>query len=100
MSDFAQLVKELGSGDVSIRENAAETLGRTGDPKAREPLIQALNDKNRFVRQAAIRGLGRTGDSGTIQLLTNMLSTEKDEFVKDTLNKAIETLKANPAASK
>jgi len=54
------LIGCLKTGDPVVRTRAAEVLGMFGDPRAEEPLIEALvSDKDAGVRSAAARSLGR-----------------------------------------
>jgi HEAT repeat protein len=48
------------------RELAAATLADIGDPRAIDPLIDALRDRNRDLRNAAARALGKIGDPRAI----------------------------------
>ena len=48
------------------RELAATTLADIGDPRAIDPLIDALRDRNRDLRNVAARALGKTGDPRAI----------------------------------
>tara|TARA_B000000460_G_C21378590_1_gene332805 strand:+ start:406 stop:630 length:225 start_codon:yes stop_codon:yes gene_type:complete len=45
----------------SVRLHAAEALGKIGDERAVEPLIEALNDEEGHVRRGAAVALGRLG---------------------------------------
>jgi HEAT repeat protein len=51
-----------------------------------------LQDDNRFVRQEAVRALGKIGNARALEALTQALVEEKDEFVKDSLKRAVERL--------
>jgi len=44
-----------------VRHNAAEALGKIGDNRAVESLIEALGDSESFVRSAATEALGKIG---------------------------------------
>jgi HEAT repeat protein len=55
------LIGLLTGADVSMRQSAADVLGRTGDGHAMEPLIAALADDSSRVRQAASRALENLG---------------------------------------
>jgi HEAT repeat protein len=63
-----------------------------GDEKAVDSLITVLKDDNRFVRQEVVRALGKIGGARALEALTQALVEEKDEFVKDTIKKAIDRL--------
>ena len=94
MKDITDLIKELGHKDSSVRQNAAQALGRMGGEKAVDSLILVLKDKNRFVRQEAIVALGGIGDAKLVEPLTQALKEEKDEFVKESIKKVLEKLQS------
>lgn len=52
------LIFLLQSGFRPMREVAAQTLGRLGDPRAAEPLAAALRDEHESVQEAAAAALG------------------------------------------
>ncbi len=85
-------VNKLKDSDSTVRRNAAETIGAMGDEKAVDSLIAVLKDHNRFVRQEAVRALGKIGGARALEALTQALVEEKDEFVKDSIKKAVERL--------
>jgi len=90
MKDIVELTKKLGDKDSSIRRSAAEVLGLMADERVVDSLIPVLKDKNRFVRQEAILALGKVGGSRSVEHLTQAFDTEKDEFVKESIRKALE----------
>jgi hypothetical protein len=53
------LIAALKDENSDVRQAAAKALGKIGDPRAVEPLIAALKDKD--VRKAAAEALGRLG---------------------------------------
>ena len=57
------LTARLGSSDFRVRVQAALELGRSGDSRALEPLVGALDDRNASVRAAAAAALGKLGDT-------------------------------------
>jgi len=87
-----ELINQLKNRDSSIRRSAAEKIGIMGDEKAVDSLIAVLKDDNRFVRQEAVRALGKIGGARALESLTQALVEEKDEFVKDSIKKAMERL--------
>ena len=99
MKDIAELTKKLGDKDSSIRRSAAEALGLMADERVVDSLIPVLKDKNRFVRQEAILALGKIGGLRSVEHLTQALNTEKDEFVKGFIRKALERLQSKESAS-
>ncbi len=44
--DVKGLIKSLNDNDKCVRREATKALGEIRDPKAIEPLIHALNDKD------------------------------------------------------
>jgi HEAT repeat protein len=67
------LLKQLHSSDWLVRQSAAESLGRIGDPCAVDGLVVALRDDNRLVREEAARGLGEMGDARAVDALLGAL---------------------------
>lgn len=53
-------------------------LGEIGDPRAVDPLIEALKDEYSRVRSSAARALGEIGDPKAVDPLTEAL---KDEYL-------------------
>jgi HEAT repeat protein len=62
------LIEVLG-GQGFERELAAATLAEIGDPRALDPLAEALRDRDRHLRNAAVRALGQLGDPRAIRPL-------------------------------
>lgn len=57
-----ELIKALGfKEEATVRQAAAESLGKIGDIRAVEPLTITLKDGNRHVREAATEALDRIG---------------------------------------
>jgi hypothetical protein len=54
------------SDDFRVRVQAALELGKTADPEALAPLVQALNDPNASVRTAAAAALEELGDPACV----------------------------------
>ncbi len=99
MKDIAELTKQLGNKDSGVRLSAAELLGSTKDEAAIGALITALKDENRFVRQEAVLALKKIGGSRAAEHLTQALNTEKNEFVRDFIKRALERLQSKKSAS-
>src|SRR5215470_17619718 len=53
----SQAIALLQNGNTSERRHAAEVLARLGDPRAAQPLAQALRDSDALVREAAEQAL-------------------------------------------
>jgi len=92
MKDIIELIEDLKHKDSSVRQNAAETLGRIGDEKAVDSLTLALKDRNKFVRQEAVAALGKIGGERLVEPLTQALEEEKDEYVILFMKKVLQKL--------
>jgi len=66
-------LKRLDSGLRQVRQAAAQSLGQSGDPRAVEPLIHALGDRDNNVRQAAAQALRQLGNARTVDPLIRAL---------------------------
>lgn len=58
------LIEALNDRERTVRQFAAQLLGRIGDPRALEPLGMALYDLHFQVGEAAAQALARFGDAG------------------------------------
>ena len=73
------LIKALGyKKNFQVRFDAARLLGEIGDPRAVQPLIDALEDEEVMVRNEAARVLGEIGDPRAVDPLINALDREED----------------------
>ena len=73
-----RLLKRLsGRQDPRFRWRTAEVLGRIGDGRAVDPLIEALQDDDSGVREAAATALAKIGDPKAVQPLTEALEDEE-----------------------
>jgi HEAT repeat protein len=72
--DLRGLLKALGyPGDAVIRTDAAEALGRLGDPQAVEPLLAALGNEHEIaVRRALVVALGDLQDPRAVDALADL----------------------------
>jgi HEAT repeat protein len=75
-----------------VRTGAAWALGKLGDPRAVEPLIETLNDPKPRVRKDAAWALGRLGDDRAASPLNNLLQ-DKDDDVRQAVKTALDALK-------
>jgi HEAT repeat protein len=55
--DVTSVIEALDEEDPGIRRSAAEWLGRLGDPRAVEPLLELLGDSDPSVRAMAVWAL-------------------------------------------
>ncbi len=70
-----ELIAQLGDKRHSVRQSAADALGKIGQP-AVQPLIEAISDKNYHVRGYAADALGQIGDPQSVQPLIKALEDE------------------------
>ena len=86
------LIEYLEDDDWVVREAAADVLGKIGDVRAVDPLIDRLKrDNDTGVKELATKSLGLIGDSRPVELLIDLipikplriLAVEALEKVKD-----------------
>ncbi len=82
-----------------VRANAVRALGVSNDPRAVEPLINALNDKATEVEITAIRSLAQLNDSRAIEPLIQLFEPYRASKINVLLEAAaaLTTLKAKEA---
>jgi HEAT repeat protein len=66
-----------------VRWKAALELGRLKPPRALEPLIDALKDKERYVRHGALDALGNIADARAVRPIAEALTREPPDRVND-----------------
>jgi HEAT repeat protein len=66
--------------DLIVRGRAALMLGKLGDTRAVEPLIEALDAPGYQTPMYAAESLGKLGDPRAIPPLRRMLTTSHDKF--------------------
>lgn len=74
--EVGRLIWSLTCGNIGIRENAACRLGKIGDVRAVEPLIDALHDNNWRVRGAAVCALAKIGIPAIEPLIRSSRDTD------------------------
>src|ERR1044071_1314888 len=79
--DIEGAIGLLSSSDPQMRQFVAYLLGQARDPRAIEPLIDALQDENVGVRGAAANALGNIGDSAAIPYLLPLLRHANPQLV-------------------
>jgi hypothetical protein len=79
--DVEGAIRLLRSPDVQLRQFVAYLLGRVGDARAIEPLIDALQDENAGVRGAAANALGAIGDNAAVPYLKPLLNDANPQLV-------------------
>lgn len=68
------LIEYLRDDDWVIREAAADLLGKIGDGRAVEPLVERLRvDEDTGVKELSIKALGLIGDSRPVELLVEAI---------------------------
>jgi HEAT repeat protein len=80
MPDIEGAIRLLKSGDEQVRQFVAYLLGRTGDARAIEPLIDALQDDHVGVRGAAANALGAIGDTNAIPYLLPLIKHDNAQL--------------------
>jgi HEAT repeat protein len=81
--------------DLIVRGRAALMLGKLGDTRAVEPLIEALDAPGYQTPIFAAESLGKLGDPRAIEPLRRMLSTSHDKF-REAAQSALTRLGYNP----
>ncbi len=71
--------ESIKTGDLKVRQFLAVTMGRAGNPKFLEPLLQALNETTDDLVQKGVfvRALGYLGDERAISPVTALLKHEE-----------------------
>jgi len=84
--DVEGLIKALRYENWNVRVAAAEVLGKIGDTRAVEPLIQVLKDEYEVIgiRVTAAEVLGKIGDERAAEPLIQVLNDE-DRRVQDSV---------------
>jgi hypothetical protein len=79
----------LEDDSYKVRIQAAQLLGRLGDPGGAEPLARALGDNNKLVRWMAAQALGRLAVPSSAPALKALLARERDPSVRNQAEKAL-----------
>jgi HEAT repeat protein len=79
--DVEGAIQLLRGPDVELRQFVAYLLGRVGDRRAIEPLIDALQDDHPGVRGAAANALGAIGDETAVPYLRPLLKNSNEQLV-------------------
>jgi hypothetical protein len=83
-----------------VRVQAAQLLGKLGDPAGVRPLLEALTDPDKTVRWMAVQALTKLGQPSALPALKALLGREKDPLVVAQTERALATLtKPAPGAS-
>lgn len=81
-----------------VRKAAAKALGELRDPRAIEPLINALNDPFGGVRETVAYALGNIDDSSAVYTIINALKSD-DKYFREGAAKALGNRNAEEAVS-
>src|SRR5688572_27964864 len=79
--DIEGAIRLLKSPDVQLRQFVAYLLGRAGDARAIEPLIDTLQDDHPGVRGAAANALGALGDETAVPYLKPLLREANQQLM-------------------
>lgn len=96
------LIKAFENKDWQIKSRAAEVLGKIGDERAVEPLIEALNRKdkyqNKYVRGRIVEALGKIGDERAVEPLIKALD-DQYIYVRLKASDALDSIKSKGKGS-
>ncbi|MHB9108315.1 MAG: HEAT repeat domain-containing protein [Armatimonadota bacterium] len=85
------LIEGMNNPNTDVRRNAAKSLGVIGDPRAIQPLLNALADEEWFVRESAAWSLGHISDPSISSILTAALRDQR-VVVRESAAKALAEL--------
>jgi HEAT repeat protein len=88
---LAHYLDLLSDGNPINRWKGAVSLGRLGDSRATEALINALSDDDERVKLKVIWALGAMGDSRAIAPLKSLYRAESDD-TREIIAEALETI--------
>jgi len=90
--------EDLASDNIVVRTRGIEALGKVGDDRSREQLIElALNAYQPEERRVAVTVLGKTGGTGVVSALGKVLLLDKFDEVREAAATALGELR-DPAA--
>jgi len=75
-------MSDSSRSDRRIRRPAVIALGRVGDERAVDVLVEALNDGSNQVRRAAVIALEKMGASQAVKSLTKTMLQDKAPSVR------------------
>ena len=85
MRDFfavPRAIAQLESGDLFARRRAAGVLGLVADPRAFQPLVDALVDEDPAVRTRVLWALGELRDSASVGPIHELLRASKSSTAR------------------
>jgi hypothetical protein len=89
----------LEDESYKVRVQAAQLMGKLGDPAAVQPLGKALSDNNKTVRWMAVQALARLANPAAVPALKALLARERDESVRAQAQKALAALSSAPGGT-
>lgn len=72
---------------------AAEALGKIGDKRAYESIVPLVRDSDVYARAHAVEAIGCLGNEKAVDLLHEILRTERDEWVRGMAMNSLQELK-------
>jgi HEAT repeats len=101
LDPVALAAQRLQSHHPGSRREAAQTLGRLGDPRGIPPLVDVLkNDWFKDVRIAAAQALGQIGGPEAVTVLERAVVYEKKQDVRDAAASALHMAREKQAAAR
>ncbi len=85
-ADVQRWIAQLRSNDVTLRSDAAHQLGKLGDERAVEVLVEALTDSDEYVRKSAVTALRRIGGPAAMEGLRQALADRSEQVVLQAVN--------------
>ena len=96
---LAELIVAVETREKSLRQEAAMTLGRIGDPTAIPALVAALEDPEAHVRWRAAAALVNLRAVEALEAIEAALEKETADFAIEQMQQAIEQLKGKAAST-
>jgi hypothetical protein len=90
LDELARVLLEDDS--YKVRVQAAQLIGKLGDPAGVAPLSKALGDGNKTVRWMAIQALARLGNPAALPAIRALLAREEDASVRVQAERALAAL--------
>jgi len=91
---LSRLIRDVNGREGRLRQEAAVTLAKAGDPDAIPALIDALNDPEPEVRWRAALALEKLAGSNVLPLIEGALARETDSFALGELEEVAARLRA------
>jgi len=85
-ADLKRWLTQLRSTDVTLRSDAAHQLGKIGDERAVEALVEALSESDEYVRKSAVTALRRIGGPAAMEGLRRALADRSEQVVLQAVN--------------